>query len=59
MSVLEAVAALVKLVADLIRQGVSDEDILARLSDPTGVGQHLIDAARGRRKRLDDYVEHG
>jgi hypothetical protein len=46
-------------VMEWIREGHSDEAIRERLADPNGAGQKLIDAARGRKKRIDEYKAEG
>jgi len=56
---LEAAFSLVREVVQAIRDGATDEEVRARLADPGGVGQRLIDAVRSRRSRLRDYVEGG
>lgn len=50
---------LVGTILDLIERGASDEEIRARLADPAGVGQKLIDAVRARRSKLDDFIKRG
>lgn len=59
MGLLEAVVGLARDVVQMVRDGASDEEIRQRIADPQGVGQKLIDAARGRKKRIADFVEGG
>ncbi len=50
---------LVEDIRDGIQNGVTDEDIMARLSKPGGVGQRLVAAIRARRNLIDEYIKNG
>jgi NADP-dependent 3-hydroxy acid dehydrogenase YdfG len=52
-----AASQLIREIADMVRDGLSDEDIRVRLADPSGVGQKLIDAARSRKQKIKDFKE--
>jgi uncharacterized membrane protein len=62
MSVLSVVTESVKLIEQIIEwvhEGLSDEEIRKRLASPNGVAQNLIDAAKTRKQKLEDYVKNG
>lgn len=50
------------LVSDIVKQigeGATDEEIRARLADPAGVGQKLIEGVRSRASKFDTFVKNG
>ena len=47
---------LAKIVAQLVRQGLSRDEVLARLADPAGVGAKLIEQAIERRASGKAYL---
>jgi hypothetical protein len=49
-------AALISEIADMVRRGVSDEDIKERLFNPSGVGSDLINSIKKRSKDGKDYL---
>jgi hypothetical protein len=55
-TIITAFAAFITTIADLIRDGASDEEIRERLGDPDGVAQDLLNAVR-RRQHLLDFPE--
>ena len=50
---------LVQEIVQMVQNGVSDEDIRARLADPTGVAQDLISKLRETENKIDDYINKG
>jgi len=59
LSVVSEGIRLVEQIVDWIHEGLSDEEIRQRLASPTGVAQHLIDAAKHRKQKLEDYIRNG
>ncbi len=59
MSVISEGIRLVEQIIDWVHQGLSDEEIRERLASPTSVAQHLIDAAKQRKQKLEDFVRKG
>lgn len=55
----ELIGDLLRLVIDAIRAGKDDDEIAAaiaeRLAEPGSVGQHLLDAAKKRRAKIDRF----
>lgn len=57
--ILQVLAEIGSAVAEMVKDGLSDEEIRERLAAPEGVGQSLIEACRTRKKKLKDFVDHG
>lgn len=57
--ILSILQRLIGWIVGQINQGVSNDEILARLQEPESVGRELIDAIRQRRDRFADYVKNG
>lgn len=57
--ILSILQRLIGWIVGQINQGVSNDEILARLQEPESVGRELIDAIRARRDRFADYVKNG
>lgn len=52
----DVVLNLVKLIAKLIKEGLSPEEVARRIEDPTGVGADLIKRAAERQDLGKDYL---
>jgi hypothetical protein len=59
LSVISEGIRLVEQILQWVHDGVSDEEIRRRLSDPAGVAQHLIDAAKTRKQKLEEFIRNG
>lgn len=57
--IIQAAAQVAEIVAELVKEGLSDEEIRERLAAPDGVGQDLIDACKVRKTKLDNYKKTG
>lgn len=53
--IIQAAAQVAGVVAQLVKDGLSDEEIRDRLSQPGSVAQDLIDACRVRKSKLDKF----
>lgn len=56
MGIASEVVELVQLIIKLAKEGLSEEEIAKRLSDPNGVGADLLQKAAERRKLGEDYL---
>lgn len=50
------IVQIAKHVMDLVAQGLSREDILARLADPSSVGGRMLDLALARKEAGQEYL---
>ena len=57
--ILSILQRLIGWIVGQINQGVTNDEILARLQEPESVGRELIDAIRQRRDRFADYIKNG
>jgi uncharacterized membrane protein len=53
-SVLGILAKMVEQIREGIQQGVPEKEILARLADPNGVGQEILDAVKERADKFQN-----
>lgn len=56
LAALEAAGPLIKKIIEWAEDGLSDEEIQARLGDPNGVGKDLIERVTKRAKRGRDLL---
>lgn len=59
MNVWSALFRLLEQIVTWIREGLSDDEILERLRDPSSAGRHLLAAVRRGRRKIDDYIARG
>lgn len=59
MNVWTALIQLLAQLAEMIQEGLSDDEILARLRDPSSAGRHLLAALRRGRRKIDAYIANG
>lgn len=57
--IIQAAAQVAEVVAELVKDGLSDDEIRAHLSQPGSVAQDLIDACKTRKKKLSEFKEKG
>lgn len=50
---------LIEKIVEMIKSGMNDEEIRARIAEPGGVGQGLLDAVRERGAKIDGYIKNG
>ncbi len=50
---------LIQEIVQMVQNGASDDEIRARLADPTGVAQDLISKLRETENKIDDYINKG
>ncbi len=56
---LKLAVSLIEDIVSLSKKGVSDEEILERISRPGGIGRKLIEAAKTRSDSIEDYIRKG
>ena len=59
MNVWTAIFQLLSQLAEWIQDGLSDDEIVARLQDPGSAGRHLLAAMRRGRRKIDAYIAQG
>ena len=57
--ILAVIGRVLDLILRWIKAGATDDEILARLANPAGVGMLLIAAVRRRQSALDSYIANG
>jgi uncharacterized membrane protein len=55
----QLVSKLISEIEDAVTSGVSEEEILKRLTKPGSAGQQLVSAIKKRKGKLDDFITNG
>lgn len=57
LSILGILVRMVNEIREGVADGVSDDEIRARLADPNGVGQEILNQVRARKDKFDSPFE--